>query len=225
MPKRTLAAALACAAILATPESAPKAQPAIDETKVDLIRDRPKVLPKLWAAAHDALAWSAETAIQAVDFLIPPSAHSLASHDHGSVRLFRLLGIAGYKLKKIDNEIGLLPGLSFRFAMVREMSEADIDYLEEQLELFRAENPGMLAELKSGIVATVVAINTGKGMQVSELKLTLLPLPKAQFSITPTETVLDEEDSVLLRAIQRVDRRVREFAETEVKAATADPRL
>ncbi len=223
MPMRhLLMAAMACAIVLCGPMQPAQAQPAPDDERTDLIRDRPKVLRKLWLATRGTIEWSLDAAAEAVDFITPPSARSLASvQGDDSGHFFRLLGHAGYKLKEIDNEIGLIPGLSIKFGLVREMSEADLDFLDEQMDLFRTRSPGMLGELQRGIVSTVAAINSGGGMQVSELKLTLLPLPTAQFSITPSETVLGEEMSVLLRAIQRVDRRVRERGTAEVKAAAA----
>ncbi|BBK40846.1 hypothetical protein STVA_08660 [Allostella vacuolata] len=192
---------------------------------VDLIRDRPKTLGKVWTAARVAVQWTAGVTMSAIEYVAPPSAHDLARENpEQAAHLFKLLGLAGYKLKEIENVVGVIPGLSFKFGMVRELSEADIDYLDEQMDLHRQANSGLFAELQRGIVSSVVAINNGGGMQVSELKLALLPLPKAQFSITPTETALGEEASALMRAIQRVDRRVRDMAHTEIKAAKSDAR-
>lgn len=205
------------------PPPAKMAEMAQDEQATDLIRDRPRTLNKLWAMVAGAAGWTADTALDAIHVIAPPSAQSLASaRDTG--HLFKLLGLAGYKMKEIDNLVGLIPGLSFKFGLVREVSEADLDYLDEQMDLHRLNNPGLLSELQRGIVSTVVAINSGGGMQVSELKLTVLPLPKAEFSITPSETALSEEGSALMRAIQRVDRRLRDLAKTEVRAAVSETR-
>ncbi len=189
----------------------------------DLIRDRPRTLDKMWAMTMAAAAWTAGVTMDAVDQIMPPSASDFTA-ENDSTHLFKLLGYAGYKLKEIDNEVGLIPGLAFKFGLVREVSEADLDYLDEQMDYHRFANPGLLSELQRGIVSSVVAINTGGGMQVSELKLRLLPLPKAQFSITPSEGALSEEGSALMRAIQRVDRRVRDIARTELKAAAPEAR-
>ncbi|BBK38407.1 hypothetical protein STAQ_34850 [Allostella sp. ATCC 35155] len=205
------------------PPPAKMAETTREEEATDLIRDRPRTLNKLWAMVAGVAGWTADTAMDAIDVIAPPSAKSLASaRDTG--HLFKLLGLAGYKMKEIDNLVGLIPGLSFKFGLVREVSEADLDYLDEQMDLHRLNNPGLLSELQRGIVSTVVAINSGGGMQVSELKLTVLPLPKAEFAITPSEAALSEEGSALMRAIQRVDRRLRDLAKTEVRAAVSEAR-
>ncbi|MCC7275998.1 MAG: hypothetical protein IT561_25245 [Alphaproteobacteria bacterium] len=188
----------------------------------DLINDRPKTIGRLWAATQDAFSWTAGIVGSALDYVMPPSPSSLvaAAREDDSSDMLKLLGLAGYKLKEVDNEVGLIPGLAFKFAIVRELSEADIDYLDEQLDLFRLRSPGLLGQLQRSIVSTVLAINSGGGMQVSELKLRLLPLPKAEFSVTPSATLLGEEASALMRAIQRVDRRVRDIAPTSVRTST-----
>ncbi|WP_374441218.1 hypothetical protein [Stella sp.] len=203
---------------LPAPPPAVAAEKERADSATDLIRDRPRTLSKLWGMAAGAMGWATDTAMDAVHFVAPPSVRSVATA-HESAHLFKLLGYAGYKMKEIDNEVGLIPGLAFKFGLVREASEADLDFLDEQMDLHRFNNPGLLSELQRGIVSTVVAINSGGGMQVSELKLTLLPLPKAEFSITPTETALSEEGSALMRAIQRVDRRIRDISRAELKAA------
>jgi hypothetical protein len=190
----------------------------------DLVMDQPSLLGTAWSAASRPIYWAGGVLGSTFSFLLPPSAGDLASSakDEDGSELFRLLGLAGYKLKEIDNDVGLIPGVSFKFAIVREMSEADMDYLDEHLELSQIRNPGLYSQLQRAIIRTVVGINSAGGMQVSELKLTVLPLPKASFSVTPSQVALDEENSALMRAIQRVDRRVRGIATMEVKpAATA----
>ena len=117
------------------------------------------------------------------------------------------------------SDVGIIPGVSFKFAIVRELSEADYDYLDEQIELFQIRRPGVVADLQRAIVRTVVAINSAGDMQVSDLKLKILPLPGASFSVTPNATVLGEEASTIMRAIQRVDRRVRAISGAEVRPA------
>ena len=45
-----------------------------------------------------------------------------------------LMNIAGYKLKEIESTVGLIPGLGLNFAVARELTEADRDYVERALE-------------------------------------------------------------------------------------------
>ena len=192
----------------------------------DMVDDRPTALGTAWAMTMSSLSWVGNIAGSALSAVLPPSTSNLAQNvknEDGS-ELFRLIGLAGYKLKEVDNDVGIIPGVSFKFAIVRELSEADYDYLDEQLELFQIRRPGMVGELQRTIVRTVVAINSAGGMQVSDLKLTILPLPQASFTVTPSSTVLSEEASTLMRAIQRVDRRVRAIPGAELRPAqTASP--
>jgi hypothetical protein len=55
-----------------------------------------------------------------------------------------LMNIAGFKLKEIESSFSLLPGLSFTFGHARELTEADRDYVEQQLERHAGRNPGPL---------------------------------------------------------------------------------
>jgi hypothetical protein len=217
---RAPAAVLAIAVLLfglATASAPALAQ----QTPDDLVSDRPNAVGAIWNMTRSSLAWAVDVTGSAIKVVLPPSPGSLAASakDGDSSELFRLLGLAGYKLKEIDNDVGLIPGISFKFGLVRELTEADLDYLDEQLELFQARNPGFVADLQRAIVRTVATINSAGGMMVSELKLGVLPLPSASFSVTPSETVLNEEASMLMRAIQRVDRRVRSLSTTEVRPA------
>lgn len=219
---KSIVASLGLVALLAvSPASAQQQNPN------DLISDRPSTLGTAWELTKTGLGWVGSGVASVVHFVLPPSPHRLAtsSKDDDGSELFRLLGLAGYKLKEIDSDVGIIPHISFKFMIVRELSEADLDYLHEQIELFALYDTRLLADLQRAIIRTVVAINSAGGMQVSDLKLTVLPLPKANFSVTPTETVLGEEASTLMRAIQRIDRRMRSLATAEIArpAASAMP--
>lgn len=214
---RSLLAALRVSAALAAFAAAP-AFAQTQQNPNDLVSDRPSTLGAAWEMAKSSLGWASSAAGSVVSVVLPPSPTNLAAsskHDDGS-ELFRLLGLAGYKLKEIDNDVGIIPGVAFKFAIVRELSEADLDYLDEQLEVFRLHDTSLVADLQRAIIRTVVAINMAGGMQVSDLKLQVLPLPKASFSVTPSATVLGEEASTLMRAIQRIDRRMRSLATAEI---------
>lgn len=189
----------------------------------DLIRDEPTAISEMMGAAWTALARVGGAAGSALGALLPPTPGDLAAsaRSDDTTELSRLLGLAGYKLKEIDNEIGIIPSLSFKFAIARELTEADKDYLDEQLELSFLHHPSIYSDLQRAIVRTVAAINSAGGMQVSDLKVALLPLPKVAFTVSPTEGAMGEEASTLMRAIQRVDRRVRAIAVTGLREGPA----
>ncbi|GAB4189220.1 MAG: hypothetical protein OHK0024_29710 [Thalassobaculales bacterium] len=215
MTKNLVAALILAGSAAAGPALA---QPAVLQR--DLVDDRPSTLLTAWSGLGRALSWVGG----GLSFMVPPSAGDLAASarkEDAASELFRLLGLAGYKLKEIENEVGLIPGIAFKFAIVRELSEADMDYLDEQIERSALRFPGLYGQLERAIVRTVAAINSGGGMQVSDLKLQVLPIPKAAFSVTPTETALGEEASALMRAIQRVERRVRAIGPIELRPSAA----
>ena len=126
-----------------------------------------------------------------------------------------MLGYAGYKLKEIDTDIGIIPGLYFKFGQSSELSEADYEFVETQVEAWERKNPGMYASLQRRIIKTVMAVNLGGDYQVSTLKVKLLPLPDVSFIMSPKQTFLGEESSTLMRAILRVERGVRTLSKEQ----------
>lgn len=200
--RATLAAAALGLMVLATPPAL-----AVEAPPPDLIEDRPDVV----ATVATAAAWSWEMLNSGIALIAPPSPHESATtlSEEDSIALTKLLYVAGYKLKEIENGVGVIPSVSFKFAMVRELSDADWDFLDGQVESSKVRHPGMYADLQRTIVATVMKINGGPDYHVSELKVQILPLPKVQFNVTPKETALSEESSALMRAVQKVDKRLR----------------
>lgn len=198
-------------AALATLLSFSPALAAPTNEPVDLIRDKPSVAANAFEALGASIGWLWDKTTDALSVILPPSPVSLAKtvDDKDQVELVTLLSYAGYKLKEIDSQVGVIPTIAFKFGLTRELSEADWDYLDYRLELSRFRTPGLGATLQRAIVGTVMTINTGGAYQVSELKVQILPLPKVAFSVAPKITALGDESSTLLRAIQRMERRLR----------------
>lgn len=203
-----LASLLWCAPASAQPASPP---PTPADVPLDLIMDRPSSVSTFFGTIGSALGWMWDKTSDALAVILPPSPISLAKSVDADdqAELFTLLSYAGYKLKEIDSQVGVIPTIAFKFALTRELSEADWDYLDYRLEVSRFRTPGLGAALQRAIVGTVMTINTGGAYQVSELKVQILPLPKVAFSVAPKETALGDESSVLLRAIQKAERRMR----------------
>lgn len=192
--------------------SAPSGEP------LDLIQDRPSAVTTVFEYTVSALGWAWEKTTGALSVILPPSPFSLAKSVDADdqAELFTLLSYAGYKLKEIDSQVGVIPTIAFKFGLTRELSEADWDYLDYRLEVSRFRTPGLGAAIQRAIVGTVMNINTSGDYQVSELKVQVLPLPKVAFSVAPKVTALGDEASVLLRAIQKLERRLR----TDMAAVT-----
>jgi|GEM_PF-4573398 len=113
-----------------------------------------------------------------------------------------LLADAGYKLGEIETDVGIVPTVYFKFKNVRQLSEADVVWLEWRLEKHAKRNPGWAAAAQRSIVHTLLEINEGGDFFVGTLKVRLLPLPAADFTLEPYEGGLPENLDVLLRAIQ-----------------------
>ncbi|MFN3075470.1 MAG: hypothetical protein ABT940_01040 [Alphaproteobacteria bacterium] len=191
-----------------------------DKTDHDLLEDRPSVVGVVGNSVLKGLSWSYGVLKAGVSYISPPSPTQSVSHydSQNSSGLFKLLNVAGYKLKEVENGVGIIPTVSFKFAMVRELSNADLNYLDLQLEASQVKEPGLYAALQRSIVTTVMTINGGADYHVSQLKVQILPLPKVAFSVTPKATALGEDASALMRAIQKVDRRLRVQGEAQTTA-------
>ncbi len=215
MPVRTVAkrqlAAIALFSLMLT-QLAPHA--AAPPPALDLIQDRPSLLERAWD--HSARTLSATWTFlydNVFDWITPPSPSAITGHvtKEDTIALFKLLSDTGYKLKEIETHVGIIPTMSFKFGQVRELSEADLDYLYEQLDHWHRLHSGLSVSLQRAIVDTVLTVNQSTNYQVSSLTVQLLPLPRVAFKVSPKITALDEENSVLMLAIQRVDRSLLEL--------------
>jgi hypothetical protein len=115
---------------------------------------------------------------------------------------WKLVGDAGYKLKEITTDIGVVPDLGFRFKYVRELSDGDINWLERKLNHHADKFKDPLSMIQRTIIYTLLTINSSDVYYVDELRVKVLPLPKAQFSLMPWDSGLSEEHDTLLRALQ-----------------------
>lgn len=210
---KRLAIAVVLGSLASASASAQQAAPTVVPAPepADLIQDSPSIAESLTGIVYGSAAWTWGLFTTGVASVAPPSPTKLTQSvsDEEQSELFKLLSVAGYKLKEIDSQIAIIPTIAFKFGMVRQLSEADIDYLESELEASRFRHPGVYTEIQRTIVGTVLAINSGKSYQVSEMKVQVLPLPKVEFSVTPVVAALGEESSILMRAIQRIDRTLR----------------
>ncbi len=177
----------------------------------DLIDDRPTAIGSLFSHSVQAVEWVWGTLRDNVfSWITPPTptslTHSVSKQD--AVQLFKLLGDTGYKLKEIHTDVGIIPSLSFKFSQSRELSDADYEYLETQLDEWEHKSPGMYASLQRKIISTIMTVNLGGEYQVSTLNVSLLPLPDVAFTMSANPRALGDEGRILMRAIQQIDRDV-----------------
>lgn len=123
-----------------------------------------------------------------------------------------LMDAAGYKLKEIESHIGLTPGLQMSFAQVRELTEADREYVERRLHRHAMRNPGPLSAIQRMIVRTVVEASDIAGFAVEKVVIELFPLPEVKFVVAAVDAPLGMDASRIMRAIEDLNRQMRRAA-------------
>ena len=169
-----------------------------------------------WADAVGYWLGYAYTGI--TDGLTPPSPETFAKSFRKSKNpddFWQLVSDAGYKLKEISTDVGVVPDVSFSFRYVRELSDGDINWLERKLRHHEDKHRDPLSFAQRAIIYTLLSINTSDFYYVEELKVKLLPLPTARFSLTPWDSDLSWEHDTLMRAIQGQKHARRKPAEEE----------
>jgi hypothetical protein len=142
-----------------------------------------------------------ERTVDSVTEITPESlVRSMDTKSH----FFRHLSDAGYSLAEVDMSIGLIPGVTLTFQMVRELSDADREAAERGLEIDDKRVPGLTAMTQRQIIRTLLAISRSGEMRVGKLVIGVLPLPSAHFTIEPADSPLSEEHSKLLLAIKNM---------------------
>ncbi|MDA0369790.1 MAG: hypothetical protein O2995_15525 [Proteobacteria bacterium] len=137
------------------------------------------------------------------------SADWLAELNDRQTGFWTLLGDAGYKLKEIDTTIGLIPEVKFKYAYGRELSEADKAWLERKLDVLAREESGPIPALRRAIIHGILEGNETDGFFIDTVKISLLPLPKAEFSLSPTNAPLPGDLDKIYRAVISKQQRAR----------------
>jgi len=150
------------------------------------------------------------------EVVTPPSPTHMVldlMHQDQQSTFFIMLGYAGYKVKEIVNAVGLPPEISIKFSRVRDLAEADEDFLDRQLGRWAKRDSGLVAWAQQQVISTVASINEGATYKVETLELRGLPLPQVKFTLGPAVRGLSEDSSALMRAIQHLERKVTDEAQ------------
>ncbi len=207
------------------PTGASTASPTLQATPpADLVDERPGTMGLVWHYATVPIVWT--WGILRDDlfaWMTPPSPASItnAVSEKEANQLFKFLGSAGYKLKDIDTDIGIIPGITFKFSKVRELSEADYENLESEVADWERTTPGVYAGLQRKIIKTIIGVNAGLEYEVSSLKVELLPLPDVSFEMSP-KGESDEKDA-LKRVINRLEHSVQALSKALNPNGSAHP--
>jgi hypothetical protein len=158
-------------------------------------------------ALRDAVAsiWSLVSSPfqrRSADAVTPPTPINVAKRTEVGHEFWDGLKDAGYELREISTVIGIIPEAKMDFQLVRELSDADRDALERRIEIDEIKRRGVTPALQRQILRTLLAASNLQDMRIMELKITLFPLPSAEFVMEPIEAPLSEEHSELMVAIE-----------------------
>jgi phosphate transport system substrate-binding protein len=122
-----------------------------------------------------------------------------------------LMDLAGYKTQELQTSIGVIPSAGMTFGMVREMSEADQEYLDRRLEKDRHERPDLLATMQRSIVRSVLDVSEVAGYDISKVEIEIVPLPQVRLFAEPKDGGPKNNDTAtILREIERLNERMNE---------------
>lgn len=119
-----------------------------------------------------------------------------------------LMDVAGYKLKEIESSVSFLPSLALTFGQARELTEADRDHVERQLERHARRNPGAFEAMQRAIVRAVLEASEIAGFSVEKVEIELFPWPKVKLVLVPADAPVGVDASRILRAIDRLNRQL-----------------
>jgi len=167
--------------------------------------------PSVSEALSDGWRYITDLFSRSTEVAAPSNSSDWLKHlneDH-QTGFWTLLGDAGYKLKEIDTTIGIIPEVQFKYAHGRELSEADKAWLERKLDRLAREESGPVPTLQRAIIQGILEGNETDGFFIDTVKISLLPLPKAEFSLTPTNSPLPEDLDKIYRAVLGKKQRAR----------------
>jgi hypothetical protein len=106
-----------------------------------------------------------------------------------------MMDMAGYKLKDVHTSVALIPSVSFTFAVARELSDADREWLAAQLARHARMRSGLVAAAERSIVQSLLDAQELGGYEIETVEVDLFPWPSVKFAISPAK---------LMRAIEKI---------------------
>lgn len=197
------ATCLAAAAVLTALSAAPA------HAQLSLIEEIGEAASSLWSRVTNVI-------YGAGDAVTPPTPiETLRSiKGEGKGEFWSMLEDAGYDLKEIDTEIGLIPGIEAKYLLKRELSDADREALEFRIERYAENAPGLIGMLERAIIVALLDASELGEYRIEEVKIQFLPLPAASFTLAPAESPLGEEHDRIFRAVKGQSRDIRRVDES-----------
>lgn len=142
--------------------------------------------------------------------LTPPTPGEFARGLHHKERseFWMLLEDAGYQVREIETSVGIVPSLSTTFRMVRELSDADREWLERRIDLYAERDGSMMARMQRSILHVLLEASAMENYKIETVAIDFLPLPKARFTLNPSVTVLSEDLDVLYRMMASIKKKI-----------------
>jgi hypothetical protein len=160
----------------------------------DLMDHTRDVVESAWYSLTSPFSGSSAEAIAP-----PTAAHAMGEPQSGS--FWEDLSDAGYELVDIDTVVGVIPDVKLSYQLVRELSDADRDFIERKLEVADNREPGILPYLQRRIIQSLLAASDMTDMHVTKLVVGVLPLPTAEFKLEPRDAHMSPDHDVLYRAL------------------------
>jgi hypothetical protein len=140
-----------------------------------------------------------------------------------------LMETAGYGLREIETSIGLVPSSRMTFGPARELTDADRDHIERQLERHAQRQGGPLSRVQRAIVGSVIAASELGELSVDRVEIELFPLPQIRMALVPRDAPMSLEAGRLMRSIERLGERLHApqglHGETELQMRRRDPQM
>ena len=128
----------------------------------------------------------------------------------------KLMDAAGFKIKEVETGFGVYPVFTLTFGHARELSNADILYINRLLRKQRIAKGSPKSYIERQIVEFVVQSEffLGSKYAIEKVEVELLPLPKVKFIAQPKDKPNSDDTEVILRAIDRLNTRIQQVNTT-----------
>jgi hypothetical protein len=188
----------------APPQSEPRSAPGILQTPLPDMAVAQEYAESFFADVWDAFRHVLGTV---TGYLSPPTVTDVARYHGGGedpYDFIPMMDMAGYKLKDVHTSVALIPSVSFTFAVARELSDADREWLAAQLARHARMRSGLVAAAERSIVQSLLDAQELGGYEIETVEVDLFPWPSVKFAISPADAPLSSEAAKLMRAIEKI---------------------
>jgi hypothetical protein len=131
--------------------------------------------------------------------------HLESPHEMSDTDFKYLMSVAGYSIKSVNMDVGIVPRFSLYFGQTREMSEADEIYLARLLRKHERSMGGPVAASQRLIIRTIMQLEQFPDYNLTKVAVTMLPVPSVEFVAEPKHTVLSPDLSYIAQRIKDVN--------------------